>query len=93
MKVAEERTNVHIEMIHDVTTFLLVLVWFHLEVLVGLGAVAALAVNLYGGMTWTLVSLKKQGLSSDVRTAAGAVQHCMVLLLVPWSQKLMMEFN
>lgn len=93
MKVAEERTNVHIEMIHDVTTFLLVLVWLHLEVLVGLGAVAALAVNVYGGMTWTLVSLKKQGVSSDVRTAAAAVSKCMIWLLAPWWQKLMMEFN
>lgn len=53
------------------------------QVLVGLGAVAALAVNLYGGMTWTLVSLKKQGVSSDVRTAAAAVSKCMIWLLVP----------
>lgn len=53
------------------------------QVLIGFGAVAALAVNLYGGMTWGLVSLKKHGLSIDFRTVAGATSNCVVLLLAP----------
>ena len=54
------------------------------QVLIGFGAVAALAVNLYGGMTWGLVSLKKHGLSIDFRTVAGATSNCVVLLLAPF---------
>ena len=53
------------------------------QVLIGFGAAAALAVTSYGGMAWSLVSLKKHGLSAGFRTVAGATSDCMILLLAP----------
>ncbi|CAE7893903.1 ALA6, partial [Symbiodinium sp. KB8] len=53
------------------------------KLLLGFGAVAAVSVLQYGGMTWGLVTLKKSGVSGRVRIAAGASANALVILLGP----------
>ena len=54
-----------------------------LKSLLGFGAVAAVSVVLYGGMTWGLVSMKKKGLSSSFRILAGCGANSLVILMAP----------
>eukprot|EP00435_Cladocopium_sp_Y103_P031136 s1928_g7.t2 len=53
------------------------------QILVGFGAVAAVSVVLYGGMTWGLVSMKKKGLPSSFRILAGCGANGLVILIAP----------
>ena len=53
------------------------------QIIVGFGAVAAVSVVLYGGMTWGLVSMKKKGLSSSFRILAGCGANSLVILMAP----------
>jgi len=54
------------------------------QVVLGFGAVASVSIVLYGGMTWGLVSLKKDGLSSSFRLVAGCGANFLQILLAPF---------
>lgn len=53
------------------------------QIIVGFGALAAVSVVLYGGMTWGLVAMKKKGLSNRFRILAGCGANSLVILMAP----------
>ena len=54
------------------------------QILVGFGALAAVSIVLYGGMTWGLVSLKKDGFASSYRIIAGCGANLLQIFLAPF---------